>query len=56
MDNEGKEYLYFQNGVSQKLLIYDIQNENLVKRTVFEVEGQHAIKGGFLNGFMITDF
>ena len=56
MNNEGKEYLYFQNGVSPELLIYDIQNENLVKRTVFEVEGQHAIKGGFLNGFMITDF
>ena len=55
ISDNGKEYLYFQNGYLSDLLIYDIHNETLVKRSTFEVEGRNAIKGGFLNGFMMSD-
>lgn len=50
-----KEYLYFQNGSRPELLIYDIYNGSMVKRNTYEVEGANAIKGGFLNGFMMLD-
>ena len=55
MDNAGKEYVYFQNGILPELLIYDIHNETLVKRVKFKEEGPDAIEGGFLDGFMMTD-
>ena len=55
MDNVGKEYVYFQNGILPELLIYDIHNETLVKRVKFKEEGPDAIEGGFLHGFMMTD-
>ena len=55
VDDAGKEYVYFQNGILPDLLIYDIHNETLVKRVKFEVEGPDAIDGGFLFGFMMTD-
>ena len=54
MDDAGKEYVYFQNGILPDLLIYDIHNETLVKRVKFEIEGPDAIGGGFLYGFMMT--
>lgn len=50
-----KEYLYFQNGHLSELLIYDMHQGNLIKRKAFEIEGKDAIKGGFLNGFMMVD-
>ena len=55
MDDDGKEYFYFQNGILPDLLIYDIHNETLVKRVKFKEEGPDAIEGGFLFGFMMTD-
>ena len=55
MDDAGKEYVYFQNGILPDLLIYDIHNETLVKRVKFEIEGPDAIEGGFSDGFMMTD-
>ena len=54
IDNDGKEYVYFQNGILPELLIYDIHNEALVKRVKFKEEGPDAIEGGFLDGFMIV--
>ncbi len=55
VDDAGKEYVYFQNGILPDLLIYDIHNETLVKRVKFEIEGPNAIEGGFSDGFMMTD-
>ena len=55
VDDAGKEYVYFQNGILPDLLIYDIHNETLVKRVKFKEEGPDAIEGGFLRGFMMTD-
>ena len=55
MDDDGKEYFYFQNSILPDLLIYDIHNETLVKRVKFEVEGSDAIEGGFSDGFVMTD-
>ena len=49
------DYLYFQNFNAPELLVYDIPSGDLVKRTVFNVEGSNAIRGGFLRGFMMTD-
>lgn len=53
--SDGKEYLYFQNSYLPELLIYDVHNGSLVNKNVFEVEGSNAVKGGFLNGFMMSD-
>ena len=55
IDDDGKEYFYFQNSILPDLLIYDIYNETLVKRVKFEAEGSDAIEGGFSDGFMMTD-
>lgn len=48
-----RELLYFQNSHWADLLIYDIYNGELIRRNSFDVEGNNAIKGGFLNGFMM---
>lgn len=55
ISDSNKEFLYFQNSHLPELLIYDMHNESLVKKVSFETEGKNAIKGGFLNGFMMSD-
>ena len=48
-----REYLYFQNDSRPELIIYDIYSGSVVKKNIFEIDGSNAIKGGFLNGFMM---
>lgn len=55
ISDSGQEFLYFQNSYLPDLLVYDMHNETLVKKIPFELEGENAIKGGFLNGFMMSD-
>ena len=50
-----REYLYFQNDSRPELIIYDIYSGSVVKKNIFEIDGSNAIKGGFLNGFMMLD-
>ena len=49
-----RELLYFQNGTWPEILIYDMYDGTLIKRNTFDVEGDNAIKGSFLHGFMMN--
>lgn len=55
LEHNGKDYLSFKNEVDPEILFYEMSSGNLIKRTVYAVEGDQAITGGFM-GYHAADF
>lgn len=51
-DNEGKEYLTFQNDKEPEILFYDMQTNKLMKTLTFSTEGPNNVGAGFIGYYM----
>lgn len=53
-NENGKDYLSFQNVPKSEILIYSIDSQNLIKRLYINTEGDKSVLGGF-GGYYIAD-
>lgn len=54
-EEDGIEYMSFQNDKRPEIQIYDIRTRKLVKKVSYDMEGNQGIVGGFI-GYYIKDF
>lgn len=51
-DEDGKEYLTFQNDKEPEILFYDIKTEKIIKSLTFNTEGPNNVGSGFIGYYI----
>lgn len=54
-EKDGVEYMSFQNDKKPEIQIYNVRTHALVKKVVYDMQGDQGIIGGFM-GYYIKDF